>query len=89
MKVSRANLQVIRGEDIGKIIPLKKPLIRVGQNGSGLLVITKRRDGYHVSSLENIGTVTINHSPFDNQTFKLKNGDILVVDNTTMQFFWS
>lgn len=89
LTVSHANLQIIRGENIGKIIPLNKALTRVGHNGAGIIVITKRKDGYHVSSLESKGAITINQTPLGNHTFKLKEGDILVVDNMTMQFFLS
>jgi hypothetical protein len=86
---SHASLQVIRGLSIGKIIPLKKALMRFGHNGAGIIVITKRKDGYHVTSLENIGIITLNSKPMANNSFKLHHGDVLVVDNTTMQFFLS
>ena len=82
-----ANLQIMNGYNIGKILHLKKAMTRMGRNGSGVIVISKRKEGYFVSALENIGTITINNEPLNDQSLKLNNNDILVIDNTSLQFF--
>ncbi|MDD5412549.1 MAG: FHA domain-containing protein, partial [Methylobacter sp.] len=65
----------------------KKAMTRLGNNGSGVIVISKRNEGYFVSALENIGTITVNNEPLNDQSLKLNNNDILVIDNTSLQFF--
>jgi hypothetical protein len=82
-----ANMQIMNGNNIGKILHLKKAMTRLGNNGSGVIVISKRNEGYFVSALENIGTITVNNEPLNDQSLKLNNNDILVIDNTSLQFF--
>ena len=82
-----ANLQIMNGYNIGKILHLKKAMTRLGRIGSGVIVISKRKEGYFVSALENINTITINNEPLNDQSLKLNNNDILVIDNTSLQFF--
>jgi hypothetical protein len=82
-----ANLQILNGENIGKIITIRKKILQIGRSGSGIIVITKRKDGYFVSILENIGTITLNDSPINDSSLKLNNNDILVINNRTLQFF--
>lgn len=82
-----ANLQILNGENIGKIIAVKKTILQIGRKGSGIVAVTKRKDGYYVSVLENIGTITINDMPINNSSIKLNNNDILVVNDRSMQFF--
>lgn len=82
-----ANLQIMNGNNIGKILQLKSAMTRLGHNGNGVIAISKRKDGYFVSVLENIGTITVNNEPLNNKSLKLKTNDVLVVDNTSLQFF--
>ena len=82
-----ANLQVMNGNNIGKILPLKNAMTRLGHDGNGVIVISKRKDGYFVSILENRGTITVNNEPLNDKSLKLNMNDVLVVDNTSLQFF--
>ena len=82
-----ANLQIMNGYNIGKTLHLKKAMTRLGNNGSGVVVISRRKEGYFVSALENIGTITVNNELLDDQSLKLNNNDMLVIDNTSLQFF--
>ncbi|HEY8096073.1 MAG TPA: FHA domain-containing protein, partial [Methylobacter sp.] len=82
-----ANLQIMNGNNIGKILPLKNAMTRLGHDGNGIIAISKRKDGYFVSILENIGTITVNNEPLDDKLLKLKTNDVLVVNNTSLQFF--
>ncbi|MDO9139256.1 MAG: FHA domain-containing protein [Methylococcales bacterium] len=82
-----ANLQVLNGNNIGKILQLKNAMTRLGHNGSGVIAISKRKDGYFVSVLENSGIITVNNEPLNDKLLKLNNNDILVIDNTSLQFF--
>lgn len=84
-----ANLQVLNGNNIGKVLPLKKAMTRLGNSGSGVVVISKRKDGYYASVLENIGTITVNNRPLDNNVLKLNNNDVLAINQVSLQFFLS
>lgn len=82
-----ANLQIMNGNNIGKILPLKNAMTRLGHDGNGVIAISKRKDGYFVSILENSGTITVNNEPLDDKSLKLNTNDVLVVNNTSLQFF--
>ncbi len=82
-----ANLQIMEGKHIGRLIPLKKSMTRIGHSGNGVVVIAKRTDGYYISSLESSESLTINDKLLKEETIKLNNNDMVVIDETPMQFF--
>lgn len=82
-----ANLQVMSGVNIGKVLPIKKSMTRLGNAGSGVVVIAKRKDAYYVSALENKGILKINNSPLGDNYIKLNNNDVIVINQTELQFF--
>lgn len=82
-----ANLQILNGEDIGKIISIRKKIMQIGRSGSGIIAITKRKDGYFVSILENSGVITLNDVPINDSSLKLNDNDILVINKRRLQFF--
>ncbi len=82
-----ANLQIMNGNNIGKILPLKNAMTRLGHDGNGVIAISKRKEGYFVSVLEDSGTITVNNEPLDDKSIKLNTNDVLVVNNTSLQFF--
>jgi pSer/pThr/pTyr-binding forkhead associated (FHA) protein len=85
--IPAANLQIMNGSNIGKILQLKKSMTRLGHNGNGVIAISRRKEGYFVSVLENSGTITVNNEPLNDKSLKLNTNDVLVVDNTSLQFF--
>ncbi|MGZ4954087.1 MAG: FHA domain-containing protein [Methylobacter sp.] len=87
LQIPGANLQIMTGSNIGKILQLKKSMTRLGHDGNGVIAISKRKEGYFVSVLENSGTITVNDEPLNDKSLKLKTNDVLVVDNTSLQFF--
>ncbi len=86
--VPPASLQVMNGTNIGKVLPLKKAMTRLGNAGNGVVVISKRKDGYYISALENLGTLTLNSTPLGNHYLKLNNNDVMVINQTSLQFFF-
>ncbi|MDP2903327.1 MAG: FHA domain-containing protein [Methylovulum sp.] len=82
-----ASLQVMNGSNIGKVLSLKKPMTRLGSNGSGVIIISKKREGYFVSVLENVGVIALNNIPIENNYIKLNNNDILTINKVSLQFF--
>jgi pSer/pThr/pTyr-binding forkhead associated (FHA) protein len=87
LQIPTANLQILNGSNIGKVVQLKNSLTRLGHDGNGVIAILKRKEGYFVSVLENTGTITINNQPLNDKPLKLNVNDVLVVNNTSLQFF--
>lgn len=87
VKMPEANLQIIDGKHIGRMIPLKRSMTRLGHNGGSIAVIARRREGYFISALETENDLKVNSQILDDSTIKLSNNDLVVIDNTTMQFF--
>jgi hypothetical protein len=87
LSIPAATLQVMDGENIGKILSLKKAMTRLGQSGSGVIVISKRKDGYFVSVLENTGNIMLNNVLLNDSAVKLNDNDILVIYDISLQFF--
>ncbi len=81
------NLQVIGGKHIGRLIPLKKNMTRLGRNGAGIIIITRRKEGFYVSTLEPDDSIKINNEALGNQTILLKDNDVIFIDSLPMQFF--
>lgn len=87
VKQPEAHLQVMDGLHIGRILPLKKVMTRLGHEGAGLVVIARRKDGYYVSALQGHEGLRVNKQPLGDQTLLLKPNDILEIDKTPMLFF--
>jgi hypothetical protein len=86
-KQPEANLQVMDGLHIGRILPLKKAMTRLGRDGAGVVVIARRKDGYYVSALQGNDNLSVNKQALGDQTLLLKNNDIIEVDKIPMLFF--
>lgn len=81
-----ANYQVIGGTNLGKMFHLKTPMTLLGEQGSGVVVISKRKDGYFASVLENAEHITLNKQPLTDKAVKLNHDDVLVIGHLTVQF---
>jgi pSer/pThr/pTyr-binding forkhead associated (FHA) protein len=82
-----ANLQIMDGPHIGRILPLKKAMTRLGHDGAGIIVIARRKDGYYVSALQGHNGLAVNKQPLGENTVLLQHNDVIEVDKTPMQFF--
>jgi pSer/pThr/pTyr-binding forkhead associated (FHA) protein len=88
-ELPNGNFQIMDGENIGKIIPIKKTMVQLGRPGHGIVVVTRKKEGYFVSTLENKGSLTINGEPIENKIVKLSDNDILGINEKSLQFFLS
>lgn len=84
-----ASLQVLRGKNIGVVIPLRRAMTRLGTESSGSAVIVHRKEGYFLSALVADNNVKVNGQPIKEESAHLKHGDVLKVGDNTLQFFWS
>ena len=82
-----AGLQIIEGQHIGLVIPLKKAMTRLGHGGRGIAVISKRSEGFFLSPLASNQPLTVNHEPLKDDAIKLNDNDLVVVDQIPMKFF--
>ncbi|MEJ2395553.1 MAG: FHA domain-containing protein [Candidatus Thiodiazotropha sp.] len=79
-------LQIMNGENFGRIIPLKRNMTRIGHAGGDCAMISKRDDGYFLSFLEGPNPPIVNKVSIGNDSHPLKEGDIIEVGGTKMQF---
>jgi len=86
-KQPEANLQVMDGPHIGRILPLKKAMTRLGHEGASVVVISRRKDGYYLSALQGHDNLSINKQPLGDRTVLLQHNDVIDVEKTPMQFF--
>lgn len=84
-----AQLQILNGKNIGRIITLKKGLTRLGKPDTGVAVIARRKDGFYISALDGNPLIRVNTELIDNRSVKLNEGDTLEIEKTSMQFFSS
>ncbi len=89
IKTAEANLQIMSGPHIGRILALKKTMTRIGNSGSGVVVISRRKDGYFISALESGNKLSVNNEALGDKSIQLKHNDVIAVDNISMQFFFA
>lgn len=82
-----ASLQVLKGKNIGVVIPLRRAMTRLGTESSGSAVIAHRKDGYFLSALVSSSNVKVNDIEVREDSVQLNHGDILKVGQNTLQFF--
>jgi pSer/pThr/pTyr-binding forkhead associated (FHA) protein len=87
IQLPEANLQIIDGKHIGRVLPLKKAMTRLGRNGNGVIVIARRKEGYFVSALETNASLKLNNKTLGDQSLKLNSHDVIEIENTSLQFF--
>lgn len=83
-----ASLQVMTGEHIGKVLQLKKLVTRLGYDSGGVVALSRRKEGYFIAVLKD-GQITVNNEPVADKSIKLNANDIIVIDDTALQFFLS
>lgn len=86
-KQQEGKLQIMDGPHIGRILTLKKAMTRLGHEGAGVIVISRRKDGYYVSALQGHEGLVLNQESLGDRTVRLKNNDVITIDKTPMQFF--
>lgn len=79
-------LQIMNGENFGRIIPLSRNMTRIGHAGGDCAMISKRDEGYFLSFLEGPNPPIVNRISIGNGSHRLNDGDIIEVGGTKMQF---
>ncbi|WP_293603979.1 FHA domain-containing protein [Polaromonas sp. UBA4122] len=81
-----AAIKVISGAAAGREVALVKVVTTVGKPGVAVAAITKRPQGFIVTHVEGAGKLTLNGAPIGTEPALLKNGDVLELAGTQMQF---
>ena len=81
-----AAIRVLSGAAAGRELPLLKVVTTVGKPGVAVAAITRRQTGFVVHHVEGAGSPTLNGEPIGADPLTLKNGDLIELAGTQMQF---
>jgi pSer/pThr/pTyr-binding forkhead associated (FHA) protein len=81
-----ASIRVLNGAAAGREVTLTKVVTTVGKPGVQVASITKRPNGYVIAHVEGGARPNINGSPLAGDSVQLKNGDVIELAGTQMQF---
>ena len=81
-----AAIKVISGAAAGREVPLVKVVTTIGKPGVAVAAITKRPHGFVVAHVEGADRPSLNGTPIGSEPVALKNGDLLELAGTQMQF---
>ncbi len=84
-----AAIKVLNGAAAGREVVLTKVVTTVGKPGVQVASITKRPGGYVLAHVEGALRPTVNGNPLIGETVHLKNGDVIELAGTQMQFVQS
>jgi predicted component of type VI protein secretion system len=83
---SNAAIKVMSGAAAGREVPLVKVVTTIGKPGVAVAAITKRPHGFVIAHVEGANKPSINGAPIGAEPVALKNGDMLELAGTQMQF---
>jgi len=81
-----ASIKVLSGAASGREVPLTKVVTTIGKPGVAVAAITKRHHGFVVHHVEGAGNPSLNGVPIGVEPVSLKNGDLIELAGTQMQF---
>lgn len=84
-----ATIKVLNGAAAGREVSLTKVVTTVGKPGVQVASITKRPGGYVIAHVEGTHRPSINGTPLTGDSVHLKNGDVIELAGTQMQFIQS
>ncbi|MDO9032344.1 MAG: FHA domain-containing protein [Hydrogenophaga sp.] len=84
--VGNAAIRVMSGAAAGREVPLVKVVTTIGKPGVAVAAITRRPHGYVVALVEGAIKPTVNGSAIGSDAVNLRNGDLIELAGTQMQF---
>ena len=82
----RPRLQILSGDNAGNALLLDKSMVKIGQPGEQIAVVTKRQEGYFVTHVAGESYPIINGTAIGAQAYALKDYDVIEVLETKMEF---
>ncbi len=83
---TNAAIKVMSGAAAGREVPLVKVVTTIGKPGVAVAAITKRPHGFVIAHVEGANRPSLNGTPIGVEPVALKNGDVLELAGTQMQF---
>jgi pSer/pThr/pTyr-binding forkhead associated (FHA) protein len=83
---AQASIKVLSGAASGREVALTKVVTTIGKPGVAVAAITKRQHGFVVHHVEGAGNPSLNGAPIGTEPVSLKNGDLIELAGTQMQF---
>jgi pSer/pThr/pTyr-binding forkhead associated (FHA) protein len=83
--IPQAAIKVLSGAAAGRQVPLTKTVTTIGKPGVAVAAITRQQRGF-VIHVEGGGNPALNGRPFGTDPVPLKNGDLIELAGTQMQF---
>jgi pSer/pThr/pTyr-binding forkhead associated (FHA) protein len=84
-----ASIKVLTGAASGREVPLSKVVTTIGKPAVAVAAVTRRHHGYVVHHVEGGGNPLLNGQPITSDPMPLKNGDVIELAGTQMQFVQS
>jgi pSer/pThr/pTyr-binding forkhead associated (FHA) protein len=84
--VGSAAIKVLNGAAAGREVSLTKVVTTVGKPGVQVASITKRPGGYVLTHVEGAGRPNVNGTALPGESTQLRNGDVIELAGTQMQF---
>ena len=81
-----AAIKVVTGAAAGREVPLVKVVTTIGKPGVAVAAITKRPHGFVIAHVEGLNRPSLNGAPIGDEPVALKDGDVLELAGTQMQF---
>lgn len=82
----QAAIKVLSGSASGREVPLTKVVTTIGKPGIAVAAVTRRQHGYVVHHVEGAGNPMLNGETIGADPIPLKNGDVIELAGTRMQF---
>jgi hypothetical protein len=83
-----ALIKVLNGAAAGREVTLTKVVTTVGKPGVQVASITKRPNGYAFAHVEGSARPSVNGIPMTGESIPLRNGDVIELAGTQMQFIF-
>jgi hypothetical protein len=83
-----ASIKVLNGAAAGREVVITKVVTTVGKPGVQVASITKRPNGYAFAHVEGASRPSINGVPLVGDSVPLRNGDVIELAGTQMQFIF-
>ncbi len=84
--VGSAAIKVLNGAAAGREVSLTKVVTTVGKPGVQVASITKRPGGYVLAHVEGVSRPNVNGTALPGDSTQLRNGDVIELAGTQMQF---
>ncbi len=84
--MTAATIKVLSGAAAGREVQLTKVVTTIGKPAVAVAAITKRQQGYVVHHVEGGGNPTLNGNVITSDPLPLRNGDVIELAGTQMQF---